>query len=71
MKESVWYNAIDNEIIVRQKNGRIERGCQAIISCPSFHLNVPDYLNLFTFKVKKGGWKRGLKEKWLTKLGDL
>lgn len=73
MKESVWYIAADDLIVVRVARNKIQLGCEGVctIEYKGKTISVPDWLNLFTWKVDLKKWKEHRKKGWLVKLGEL
>lgn len=71
MKESVWYWAGQNEILVKTTRNRVERGAQALIPVLGLNFSVPDYLCLFDFRIEPKKWKIALKKGWLIPIGYL
>lgn len=73
MKETVWYSAAEDHILVRVARNRVELGCQGIstVEFDGKEIQVPDWLSLFTWRVDSKNWKRHLKAGRLVKLGDL
>lgn len=66
---TVWYFEPYDEIWVRRKNLRIERGQQGMIKAGE--LSVPDYLNLFTWGVFPAAWQKYKRKGYLVRLGNL
>lgn len=73
MKESVWYHAGYDNILVRVARNRIELGCQGsnTVTYAGKTIQVPDWLNLFTWKINLKTWSRHRKKGWLIPLGVL
>ena len=71
MKNSVWYDASYNEILVKPTRNSVERGRQASVQIPGQSFSVPDYLVLFRWKVNLKEWKDHIAKGWLVKLGEL
>lgn len=73
MKEPVWYSARHDHIFVRVDRNRIELGCQGFntVEFAGKKIQVPDWLNLFTWKVNLKKWTEHRKKGWLIKLGSI
>lgn len=73
MKESVWYFAGHDHIVLRVAPNRVELGCQGVntIEHNGQKIQIPDILNLFTWKVNLKKWKEFRKKGWLIRLGNL
>lgn len=73
MKESVWYFAGHDHIMVRVSRNQVELGCQGsnTIEFDGQKISVPDVLNLFIWKVSLKKWSEFRRKGWLIPLGKL
>lgn len=68
---TVWFHAPSNEIIVRDSIYRVSRGVQGANYCEAAKAWIPDYLDLFRWRINLKQWKKAIKKGWLIKLGSL
>lgn len=73
MTQTVWYHAGYDHLLVRIDRDYVEAGEQR--SSTLVHdgniISVPDYLNLFKWRVNRNKWKSHIKKGWLIKVGTL